>query len=397
MNVNRVYAEEIAKWEGAKSWSGDKATKPFAVLWDDPESGADLKVVYRTPKEEGVSLLLLGFATCVVLAAITALLCRAFQPMCTILIGGPLILAFAVNVVVRAMRLGWVRMEYEFRRGICTVRYSMAEHWKREWSFPYNDRTRLFSRLRPFACGFVISEYGFVDEAGSILFRTKQAMKLPHYDYFSLVVTGYLSRDEDEDKSARDIAEKYRECTLRDKSLSRKWWAFVVVSATIVIAMQFIDSCRKPTKEEDRVQKVIYEAFLNGGDYLAVAEAQKAKCGNRAQKGIDEVLDYCAEFSAARQELKDAGAIEDARSRREVAQGVASRLRERVKAMEAVRRRSVANYVFAHSFENLVGVAESLRSAPDGKVIVIINENMKTIINENMKTAAPQQSPEETK
>ena len=108
MNVNRVYAEEIAKWEGAKSWSGEKATKPFAVLWDDPESGADLKVVYRTPKEEGVSLLLLGFATCVVLAAITALLCRAFQPMCAILIGGPLILAFAVIAVVRAMRLGWV-------------------------------------------------------------------------------------------------------------------------------------------------------------------------------------------------------------------------------------------------------------------------------------------------
>ena len=105
MNVNRVYAEEIAKWEGAKSWSGDKATKPFTVLWDDPESGADLKVVYRTPKEEGVSLLLLGFATCVVLAAITALLCRAFQPMHVILIGGPLILAFAVFVVVRAMPL----------------------------------------------------------------------------------------------------------------------------------------------------------------------------------------------------------------------------------------------------------------------------------------------------
>ena len=387
MKVNNVYAAEIAKWDG------DKATKPFRVLWDDPESGADLKVVYRTPKEEGVSLLLLGFATCVVLAAITALHCRAFQPMCAILIGGPLILAFAVSVVVHAMRLGWVRMEYEFRRGICTVRYSMAEHWKREWSFHYNDRTRLFSRLRPFAC----AEYGFVDEAGSVLFRTKQAMKLPHYDYFSLVVTGYLSRDEDEDKSARDIAEKYRECTLRDKSLSRKWWAFVVVSATIVIAMHFIDSCSKPTKEEDRVQKVIYESFLNDGDYLAVAEAQKAKCGNRAQKGIDEVLDYCAEFSAARQELKDAGAIEDARSRREVAQRVASRLRERVKAMEAVRRRSVANYVFAHSFEDLVGVAESLRSAPDGKVIVIINENMKTIINEHMKTAAPQQSPEETK
>ena len=63
MKVNKVYAEEIAKWEGAKSWSGDKATKPFAVLWDDPESGADLKVVYRTPKEEGVSLLLLDGKT----------------------------------------------------------------------------------------------------------------------------------------------------------------------------------------------------------------------------------------------------------------------------------------------------------------------------------------------
>ena len=389
MNVNRVYAEEIAKWEGAKSWSGDKATKPFAVLWDDPESGADLKVVYRTPKEEGVSLLLLGFATCVVLAAITALLCRAFQPMCAILIGGPLILAFAVSVVVRAMRLGWVRMEYEFRRGICTVRYSMAEHWKREWSFPYNDRTRIFSRLPPFARGFVISEYGFVDEAGSILFRTKQAMELPHYDYFSLVVTGYLSRDEDEEKSARDIAEKYRECSLRDKSLSRKWWAFVVVSATIVIAMHFIDSCSKPTKEEERAQKEIYEAFHNGGDYLAVAEVQKAKCGKRAQKGIDEVLDYCAEFSAARQAIQEAAAIEDADRRKEALQELSSRLRERVKAMKAVRRRSVDNYVFANSFEGLAVTAEALISVPGCKVI--------TITKENMKTAAPQQSLEETK
>ena len=389
MKVNKVYAEEIAKWEGAKSWSGDKATKPFAVLWDDPESGADLKVVYRTPKEEGVSLLLLGFATCVVLAAITALLCRAFQPMCAILIGGPLILAFAVSVVVRAMRLGWVRMEYEFRRGICTVRYSMAEHWKREWSFPYNDRTRIFSRLPPFARGFVIPEYGFVDEAGSILFRTKQAMKLPHYDYFSLVVTGYLSRDEDEEKSARDIAEKYRECTLRDKSLSRKWWAFVVVSATIVIAMHFIDSCSKPTKEEERAQKEISEAFYNGGDYLAVAEAQKAKCGKRAQKGIDEVLDYCAELSAARQELQKSVGIEDADCRKEALQELASRLRERVKVMKAVRRRSAESYAFANSFESLAVTAEALISVPDCKMI--------TTTKENMQTAASQQSTEEKK
>ena len=384
MKVNKVYAEEIAKWDG------DKATKPFRVLWDDPESGADLKVAYRTPKGEGITMLLLGFATCVVLAAITALLCRAFQPMHVILIGGPLILAFAVFVVVRAMRLGWVRMEYEFRRGICTVRYSMAEHRKREWSFPYNERTRLFSRLRPFACGFdVMPEYGFVDAAGNVLFRTKQEMKLPHYDYFSLVVTGYLSRDEDEEKSARDIAEKYREWRLRDKSLSKKWWFFFVVSATIIIAMHFIDSCSKPTKEEERAQKEISEAFYNGGDYLAVAEAQKAKCGKRAQKGIDEVLDYCAELSAARQELQKSVGIEDADCRKEALQELASRLRERVKVMKAVRRRSAESYAFANSFESLAVTAEALISVPDCKMI--------TTTKENMQTAASQQSTEEKK
>lgn len=59
MKVNNVYAEEIAKWEG------DKATKPFRVLWDDPESGADLKVVYRTSKLEGSILLVIGLAAIV--------------------------------------------------------------------------------------------------------------------------------------------------------------------------------------------------------------------------------------------------------------------------------------------------------------------------------------------
>ena len=47
MKVNNVYAAEIAKW------GGDRATRPFHVLWDDSESGADLKVVYRTPKIAG--------------------------------------------------------------------------------------------------------------------------------------------------------------------------------------------------------------------------------------------------------------------------------------------------------------------------------------------------------
>ena len=59
MKVNNVYAEEIAKWDG------DKATKPFSVLWDDPESGADLKVVYRTPKLAGSIILVIGLAAIV--------------------------------------------------------------------------------------------------------------------------------------------------------------------------------------------------------------------------------------------------------------------------------------------------------------------------------------------
>ena len=101
-------------------------------------------------------------------------------------------------------------------------------------------------------------------------------------------------------------------------------------------------------------------------------------------------MPFCGTIrKAARQELQEAGAIAVASRRREILQGLSSRLRERVKAMEAVRRRSVANYVIAHSFEELVGVAELLRSAPDGKVIVIINESI--------KTAAQQQSLEEKK
>jgi len=72
-----------------------------------------------------------------------------------------------------------------------------------------------------------------------------------------------------------------------------------------------------------------------------------------------------------------------------VLQGLSSRLRERVKAMKAVSRRSVASYVFENSFESLAVTAEALLSAPDGKVTITIKENM--------KTAAPQQSTEAAK
>ncbi len=101
------------------------------------------------------------------------------------------------------------------------------------------------------------------------------------------------------------------------------------------------------------------------------------------------MLDYCAELSAARQELQEAGAIADANRRREALQGLSSRLRERVKAMKFVRRRNVASHVFENSFESLAVTAEALLSVPDGKVSITIKENMKTTV--------PQQSTEESK
>ena len=153
--------------------------------------------------------------------------------------------------------------------------------------------------------------------------------------------------------------------------------------------MSIINIRCKPTENERLAVKAVIEAFYNGGDYWAVAEAQKAKCRKRAQGDIDEALDYCTELSAARQELHEAGAIAFVSRRREVLQGLSSRLRERVKAMESVRRRSVASYVFANSFESLAVTAEALLSAPDGKVTVTIRENM--------KTATPQQPTEEPK
>jgi len=57
--------------------------------------------------------------------------------------------------------------------------------------------------------------------------------------------------------------------------------------------------------------------------------------------------------------------------------------------MKDVRRRSVASYVFENSFESLAVTAETLLSAPDGKVTVTIRENM--------KTATPQQPTEVSK
>ena len=172
----------------------------------------------------------------------------------------------------------------------------------------------------------------------------------------------------------------------RDGGGTKKWIIFCI-SMAVIVGMKLIDYRNKPTENERLAVKSVIEAFYDGGDYRTVAEEQKAKCRKRAQEDIDEVLDYCTELSAVRQELQEAGAIEDANRRREALQVLSSRLRERVKAMKAVRRRNVASYVFENSFESLAVTAEALFSAPDGKVT----------IKKNMKTAAPQQSTEESK
>ena len=383
MKVNNVYAEEIAKWDG------DKATKPFTVLWDDPESGADLKVVYRTPKNGGTIIVALGV---VAIAFASYLGWHCFRDAnYYVLTGCCLLSAAGIGWAVCGLRTSWTRMEYEFRRGICTVRYALAGFLRREWSFAYNDKTALFSYMRPMSRDLfaTVPEYGFTNNEGGILFRTKQAMKLPHYDYFSLVVTGYLSRNEEEEKSRQVLASMRLERNLRDKSAAKKMWIFLGIVIAISATLSVIDIRSKPTERERLAVKAVIEAFYNGGDYRAVAGEQKAKCRKRAQEDINEVLDYCAELSAARQELQEAGAIADANRRREALQGLSSRLRERVTTMKSVRRRNVASYVFENSFESLAVTAEALLSAPDGKVTVTIRENM--------KTATPQQPTEEPK
>ena len=382
MKVNNVYAAEIAKWDG------DKATKPFRVLWDDPESGADLKVVYRTPRIAGTIMCLVGIAA-ISLASYCG--CRCFADANhDVLIGFCILFVFGIGMTVGGLRTGWTRMEYEFNRGICTVRYALAGLLRREWSFAYNDTTIFFGHMPPMTAALAtVPEYGFSDGEGNVLFRTKQAMKVENFDYFGLVVSGYLARNEDEEKSRRAIASIRLERNLRVKSASKKMMIFLGIVIAISATMSIINIRSKPTEKEHLAVKAVIEAFFNGGDYRAVAEAEKAQCRKRAQGDIDEALDYCAELSAARQELHEAGAIAVASRRREVLQGLSSRLRERVKAMKDVRRRSVASYVFENSFESLAVTAEALLSAPDGKVTVTIRENM--------KTATPQQPTEEPK
>ena len=382
MKVNKVYAEEIAKWDG------DKATKPFRVLWDDPESGADLKVVYRTPRIAGTIMCLVGIAA-ISLASYCG--CRCFADANhDVLIGFCILFVFGIGMTVGGLRTGWTRMEYEFRRGICTVRYALAGLLRREWSFAYNDTTIFFGHMPPMSAALAtVPEYGFSDGEGNVLFRTKQAMKVENFDYFGLVVSGYLARNEDEEKSRRAIASIRLERNLRDKSVSEKMWIFLGIVIAISATMSIINIRSKPTEDERLAVKAVIEAFYNGGDYRAVAEAQKVKCRKRAQEEIDEALNYCAELSAARQELQEAGVIADVSRRRGVLQGLSTRLRKRVKAMKDVRRRSVASYVFENSFESLAVTAEALLSAPDGKVTVTIRENM--------KTATPQQPTEVSK
>ncbi len=245
LHINTVYGEELAKWEGSK------AARPFSVVWDDPESGADLKVAYRTPKLEGAIMLAIGLPA-LAFASFGFRLCLQGAEA-SAWVGFGLILAFGVGVTVGALRTGWTRMEYEFKQGICTVRYSLAGLLRRKWSFAYDDKTKHFCYMRPMSDQFTtVPEYGFRDDEGNILFLTRQAMKFPHYDYFSLVVTAYLARNEDEEISKQTIASMRLWRNLRKSPGSKAVWIVIVLIILLGILLGLLDVRRKTTSDTPR-------------------------------------------------------------------------------------------------------------------------------------------------
>ena len=252
MNTNKVYGEEIAKMEGGE------AARPFTVQWDVSESGADLKVVYRTPRIAGTIMCLVGIAA-ISLASYCG--CRCFADANhDVLIGFCILFVFGIGMTVGGLRTGWTRMEYEFRRGICTVRYALAGLLHREWSFAYNDTTIFFGYMPPMTAALAtVPEYGFSDGEGNVLFRTKQAMKVENFDYFGLVVSGYLARNEDEEKSRRAIASIRLERNLRDKSASKKMWIFLGIILAISVTMSVIRNRNKPAKKERQAVNAVIE------------------------------------------------------------------------------------------------------------------------------------------
>lgn len=95
MNANTVYCVDLVKWEGSK------AARPFSVMWDDPESGADLKVVYRTPKLEGAIMLAIGL-TALDFALFCFRICLQGAEY-GVWVGFALIFAFGAGVMVCAL------------------------------------------------------------------------------------------------------------------------------------------------------------------------------------------------------------------------------------------------------------------------------------------------------
>lgn len=62
-----------------------------------------------------------------------------------------------------------------------------------------------------------------------------------------------------------------------DKTASKKIWIFIGITIAVISAiMSIIDACNKPTEKEQLAVKAVIEAFYNGGDYRAVAEAREA-------------------------------------------------------------------------------------------------------------------------
>ncbi len=386
MNVNRIYGEEIAKLEGGRE------AKPFHVQWDLPESGAALKIVYRTPRLWGVIALVLGL-TAIAFALYFGW--RSFHSASDdAFIGFGIIFALGMFSTVCALRTGWTRMEYEFRRGVCTVRYSLAGLLRREWSFAYDDQTTVF--MRRVLTGFIsqtVPEYGFTDGEGNVLFRTKQAMRLAHFDYFALVTTAYLSRNEDEEVSKRVIANMRFERNLRDTSELKRFWIYVA-GVICLIGVLFLLAQRRygNTKKNRLAERLVLEAFCKAGDYKMVALEQKTHCGERAQKQIDVLVSFCDEYNAARQRLIESAELENTAARIEALQKLASQFRNQRERLFAYKGKQKQHTdFFAARYQMLEQFADRIiagtREHPDCKMTVTIEDNAMSSIFSPCKTA----------
>ena len=372
MKVNNVYAEEIAKWDGVK------ATKPFSVLWDDPESGADLKVVYRTPRLVGSIMLVIGLAAIAGAAFIGWL--SLHDATVDVLPGCCVILVFGLCVAIGALRTGFTRMEYEFKRGVCAVRYSLAGLLRRQWTFAYDDKTRVFAgRILTTFTERSVPDYGFLGGDGSVLFRTRQAMNLDYFNYFSLIVIAYFACNEDEEASKSAIINMRMERNIYDKSELKRLWIFMAVLFSILAASYFIQSHNRKVKRAHSVEKEVFMVFCSGGDYKAKAVEQKAQCEIQSQKRIDDLVALCDEYDTFEQQVVDALKIEDVNVRIKALEEFFVESRTRYKRLQLSKGALCRfEHYFASKYQMLEQVVRRVIDVtikePTAKVVIKISE-----------------------